>query len=342
LVPADKVAFKRIFSFLKYQSSELGFEKKKLVKLFNALNLKNVEYQGGVFDKIFSKCEEVDFEYYEDGLLVIERKFKKIQEDLKFLENFYQKLVAVFEYIYSKGAPLPPLLMAGQSHRPQPVIIVMSEAKEEEIYKLFKNLGSEAPHAKVIDDDFSVYFAAKYIAIVSSKFASEDCKWLVKLYIFFREYENQLHKYLNINRYLWDQVTGILRREYVHYKELPKLREELLNYREKNILFKNRLNQMNNYLTLRMQEAERMGIIEFLEKYKANRFLKIKSIHDYLLNLWQMTDDSLVSVTELVNTLYQENTQKEINTLQAIFMISVTASFLTLGAMPGAVLKFLI
>jgi hypothetical protein len=121
---------------------------------------------------------------------------------------------------------------------------------------------------------------------------------------------------------------------------LPKLREELLNYREKNILFKNRLNQMNNYLTLRMQEAERMGIIEFLEKYKANRFLKIKSIHDYLLNLWQMTDDSLVSVTELVNTLYQENTQKEINTLQAIFMISVTASFLTLGAMPGAVLKF--
>ena len=64
------------------------------------------------------------------------------------------------------------------------------------------------------------------------------------------------------------------------------------------------------------------------------------SIHNYITKLWQMTDESLSSAADLINSLYQENTQKELTTLQAIFLIGTTASFLTLGAMPGAMLKF--
>jgi hypothetical protein len=97
--PRTKLHLKEFFNFLKYQSSELGFEKQKLIKLFSSLAVKNVQYQGGIFDKISVQCQGVNFEYFEDGLLIIEKKFEKIEEDLKFLENFYQhKLVSVFTY----------------------------------------------------------------------------------------------------------------------------------------------------------------------------------------------------------------------------------------------------
>jgi hypothetical protein len=96
---------------------------------------------------------------------------------------------------------------------------------------------------------------------------------------------------------------------------------------------------MDNYISIRQVEAQNSGYLDFLSKYRANRFAKTMSIHKYIIKLWQMTDESLSSAAELVNSLYQENTQKELTTLQAIFLIGTTASFLTLGSMPGAMFE---
>jgi hypothetical protein len=281
---------------LKYQSSELELDKKKLIKLHAAIGLKKVEYQGGTFDRIISECAGINFEYLEDGLLVLEKKFQNFDNDLKFLNNFYdQKLVPIFSYLYSRGAPLPALALIAPIHRIRPTVIVAQEAKEKEINDLLLKIGNELPHAKVIEKNYQVYFAPKYILIVTKQSRSAECLNLIHHYIFFREYENQLHKYLNINRYLWDRVAEIFKRETVKYKELPELREKLLDYREKNTLIKNRLNQMDNYLAVRMNAVVSENLLDFLTNYKANRFLKIRGIHDYITKLWQMTDESLGS-----------------------------------------------
>ncbi len=339
--PRTKLHLREFFNFLKYQSSELNLDKEKIASLRGLLKIKKIEYQGGVFDRVSVDCEGCDFEYFEDGLLVLEKKSEKIGEDLSFLENFYQKkLVEIFNFIYSKGAPLPLLTMFAQVHRVRTTILAMSQADEDEINILLKSLGSELPHAKVVDKNYKIYFSPKYICIVSKKIKTDECLNLVRHYIFFREYEGQMHKFLNINRYLWDNVADILKKEVIRYKELPGLREKLLDYKEKNTLIKNRISQMDNYISARQIEAKNSGYLKFLGKYKADRFVKTAGIHKYIANLWQMTDESLGSAADLINSLYQENIQKELTTLQAIFLIGVTASFLTLGAMPGAMLKF--
>ncbi|MFA5128397.1 MAG: hypothetical protein WC445_00320 [Patescibacteria group bacterium] len=326
---------------MKYQRSELDLDKKKITTLHDSLKIKKANYAGGTFDQISVNCEGCDFEYFEDGLLVLEKKFKKIEEDLSFLENFYQKKLAeILTFIYSKGAPLPLLTMLAPVHRVRTTVIVMSQAKESEINNLLEGLGSSLPHAKVIDKNYQIYFSSQYICIVSKKIKTKECLNLIRHYIFFREYEAQMHKFLNINRYLWDNVADILKKEVIKYKELPNLRERLLDYKEKNTLIKNRIKQMDNYISARQIEAKDSGYLEFLNRYRADRFVKTMSIHNYIIKLWEMTDESLSSAADLINSLYQENTQKELTTLQAIFLIGTTASFLTLGAMPGAMLKF--
>lgn len=339
--PRTKLHLQEFFNFLKYQSSELKLDKKKIVALHNSLKINKIDYRGGNFDKISVNCEGCDFEYFEDGLLVLEKKFKKIEEDLPFLESFYQKKLAeILTFIYSKGAPLPLLTILVPVHRVRTTILTMSQAKENEINDLLKKLGSNLPHAKVTDKNYQIYFSPQYICIVSKKIKTNECLNLIRHYIFFREYEAQMHKFLNINRYLWDKVANILKKEVIKYKELPDLREKLLDCKEKNTLVKNRINQMDSFIAARKIEAENAGYLEFLKKYKADRFSKAMSIHNYIVRLWQITDESLGSAAELINSVYQENTQKELTTLQAIFLIGVTASFLTLGAMPGAILEF--
>jgi len=339
--PRTKLHLKEFFNFLKYQSSELDLDKKKIASLHSSLKIKKVDYIGGTLDQVLVDCEGCDFEYFEDGLLVLGKKFKKIEEDLSFLENFYQKKLAeILTFIYSKGAPLPLLTMLAPVHRVRTTVIVMSQAKEAEINNLLEGLGSILPHSKVIDKNYQIYFSPQYICIVSKKSNTNECLNLIRHYFFFREYEAQMHKFLNINRYLWDNVADILKKEVIRYKELPSLRERLLDYKEKNTLIKNRISQMDNYISARQLEAESSGYLEFLNRYRADRFMKTMSIHNYIIKLWEMTDESLSSAADLINSLYQENTQKELTTLQAIFLIGTTASFLTLGAMPGAMLKF--
>jgi hypothetical protein len=339
--PRTKLHLQEFFNFLKYQSSELDLDKKKISALHDNLKIKNINYHGGTFDKVSVGCEGCDFEYFEDGLLVLGKNFRRTEKDLDFLEDFYQKKLAeVFTFIYSKGAPLPLLTMLAPVHRVRTTIWAMSQAKESEVNNLLKSLGSNLPHAKVIDKNYQIYFSSKYICVVSKKIKTDECLNLIRHYIFFREYEGQMHKFLNINRYLWDNVADILKKEVIRYKELPNLRERILDYKEKNTLIKNRISQMDNYVSARQIEAKNVGYLGFLNKYKADRFVKTISIHNYIVKLWQMTDESLSSAADLINSLYQENTQKELTTLQAIFLIGTTASFLTLGAMPGAMLKF--
>ncbi|MBU1146260.1 hypothetical protein KKD80_01810 [Patescibacteria group bacterium] len=339
--PRTKLHLKEFFNFLKYESSELELDKKKIASLHDLLKIKKVDYTGGTFDQVSVLCEDCDFEYFGDGLLVLGKDFENIKKDLSFLENFYQKKLAeILSFIYSKGAPLPLLTMLAPIHRVRTTLIAMSQATEEEVNDLLKSLGSESPHAKVIDKNYQIYFSPQYICIVSKKVKTEECMNLIRHYIFFREYEAQMHKFLNINRYLWDNVADILKKEVIKYKELPRLREKLLDYKEKNTLIKNRINQMDDYISTRQIEATNSGYLGFLNKYKADRFAKTMGIHNYVFKLWQMTDESLSSAAELISSLYQENTQKELTTLQAIFLIGTTASFLTLGTMPGAVLKF--
>ncbi len=339
--PRTKLHLQEFFNFLKYQSSDLELDKNRISALHDLLKIKGVNYSGGTFDQVSVLCENCDFEYFEDGLLVLGKDFRNIKDDLSFLENFYQKkLTEALSFLYSRGAPLPLLTKFSPIRRVRTTLITMSEATEEEIGNLLKEIGGDLPHAKIIDKNYQIYFSYRYICIVSKKAKTDECINLVRHYIFFREYEAQMHKFLNLNRYLWDNVADILKKEVVKYKELPGLREKLLDYREKNTLIKNRINQMDDYIAVRQIEAKNAGYLDFLNKYGADRFAKTASIHNYVVKLWQMTDESLASATELINSLYQENTQKELTALQAIFLIGTTASFLTLGSMPGAMLKF--
>jgi len=343
LYPRTKLHLRELYNFLKFKEFEkgLGFEAPELNKLHRSLRLKKIEYSGGNFDKIFAEFKAAHLEYFEDGLLILCKNNPKTAKEISDLRRFYnKKLSPVLGLIYSKGMPVSLSFSLKLSIKKHVSIFVLSQATETEVKEIFAGLKSKTPHASVINNGCKVYFAPEYIVIVAADFNSENCRNLIEHYIYFREYESQLHQYLNLNRIIWGNVDKILKKESVDYRDLPQIKEELLGYKEINDIIETRLNQMNNYLELRLKNAEHLKIMDFLNKYKADRFLKIGSIHEYMKKLWQTTDRSLASAIDFFDSVYQENIQRGLKALQAIFLIAVTASFLTMGAMPGADLTF--
>jgi len=68
--------------------------------------------------------------------------------------------------------------------------------------------------------------------------------------------------------------------------------------------------------------------------YIEDELISLGAAHDYQADLWKMTEGYASSTQNLITLLYQENEQRELNTLQVIFIIGVISSLLTLGAMP--------
>lgn len=117
------------------------------------------------------------------------------------------------------------------------------------------------------------------------------------------------------------------------------MRDTLLDLRKDISFFRSRLDQMDIMIKSRQDYLAEFMEVGIVRTYISGRLTSLIATQSYLVDLWSMTGNYADTTMELVGLLYQENGQKELNTLQVIFMIGVLASFLTLGAMPGAMVR---
>jgi len=158
---------------------------------------------------------------------------------------------------------------------------------------------------------------------------------IIEFEIMLNDYESFMQKALDTHRTLWDEVNDIRSKERVFFKDLPKLRDTLMDVKKDISFIASRIKQMKTFISFRKSYSSKETMSQ-LKKRKILDFNALMDMGDYIQELIAMTENYVDTTLEMVQMIYQENEQKELNTLQIIFAIGVVASFLALGAMPGA------
>lgn len=322
-----------VYDFLAYGSSRLALSPERLQKSLKGLVLEKVSREVGNLEYVHATTKnDIEIRYYEDGLYVLSLKTTDIDKAQKtLLAYFHDIFEPALSYLFSLGAPTPKELARIRSTH-QTVIKLESknhtefepESKYGQVYNIV--------HSKKA----TVYKTPGYIFVVSD--ADEDyLRELIETQIFFREFKDQLEKYLNIHRTIWEEIDKIKEGGDINGKEVGIVRDKLDSYQKTISLINNRINQMGTYIDTRQVIAQSMQIEKEMVNLFQYKFETLKDTHIYVKELWNMTLDYLNSAIQMIIEIENKSTNVSIESLRTITMVGVISGvlgYMTAGAMP--------
>lgn len=325
-VQRTRLHLSEIFDFLESADSNLNFDKKHLKELHKGLHIKpdtlkmniaNMDFVG------FSNSDGVNCKIYEDGLVIINtdllnnKSLKNIEETAKNIKNFYiSKLSKAWEYLFSKGAPLPREL----SHFEIvfPYFIVLNNANNKEIKDTFAAFGEEK-YYDVATKDVQVYRGDKAYVINNLNCEINLIDKYIEEQIFMREYANLMHTYLNLHRHLWTEIDELRSLSKIKGSDVIKYKTILDKYSKTAILIEQRINQMPIYLSTRESLAKSDN--DFMEKFSpllSYKYRTLSANHDYIKGIWGITKNYLGQTQSALDTINSKITNNSINNLTII------------------------
>ncbi len=141
--------------------------------------------------------------------------------------------------------------------------------------------------------------------------------------IFFREFKDQLSRYLDIHRTVWEEIEQIKRKKYLRGDEIGVIRSRLDGYQKTINLISNRINQMGVYVATRKSIAQSVEIEEALAKLFQYKFEVLLNTLVYVTELWEMTENYLNSAIEVVSAAQAQSTNSSIDSLRTITTVGV-------------------
>lgn len=335
--PRTKLHLREIYNFLKYQYVEIVKDEKSLFQALKKLKVKDVRYEGGVFDRVIAGSGDIVMEYEEDGLLLLRTDSGKWPQDHLRLDAFYQgSITPILAGLFGRGAPTLELIRTGI--RVKPTIVVASQANKNEIAPFFAKV-NDAPHFAVKKNGLAVHFGDKVILIISNQPDSEAVHYLIRFYTFFREYEAYLYRFMLVDRRIWDRINAIREARAIKGQDLPQIRDNLIVYKRDVAAIKLRLSQMDDYIKERRRDMAQKNLAQLMEEFRAVRFEKMASIQEHVTELINTTEKYVDDAVNLLELLYQENQQRQISTLQVLFLIGAVANVIVLGTLPSSTVK---
>lgn len=325
---------RELFYFLETGKSKLDLEQKRLANFYKELNPKKVCWQErGVFDSVGAQFDKLQMTFFEDGLILFKKECEDLEKDTKVLREFYEKKFSpAVSYIYSLGAPLPKQL--AKVELIFPYIIVVSEAEEKEIKELFSEI-KDSLQSFVDTPEVSLYFGNE-VLILSLKERKEglQIEEIIKYFIFFREFANQLNGYLQAHRNIWEEIHQIRSRPVLRFKDFPNVRNSLMEIKQTISFVGARLAQMENFMAVRQVRAKEKGLEKMLRALSIYQFNTLLNSHHYMTSLWKMTQDYADSTFNLLSMFYQENVQREVDALKLITIISLVVAIFRMSFLP--------
>lgn len=315
-----------IWDFLKHGKSNLDFPKEKLDEARKALSIDKVSRESGPLEYIFAETDkEISYRIYEDGLIILERKFKSLKNDFEVIRDYYDnKLSKALFLIFSKGAPVPKELANIKTILPY--IISVTDATKEETEKIFKD-SSEDIYSMLATKNIEVYRSPGIILINNLK-DENLTREIIESQIFFREFKSQLHRYLAIHRILWEKIKAIKERGEIKGNDIDSLRNKLSVYQKTINLIGARIDQMPAYVKTRQKITDVVKIDNYLRPLFQFKFETLLDTHEYVKHLWGMTENYLTSAIEIFIELQAKSTKNTISSLQLITTIGVVAGIL--------------
>lgn len=188
-----------IYGFLEAGFSKLDLSKDKLAKYHTDLDLEEVSREVESLEFVKAKTASgIDIRYYEDGLYILQVASEDIDSSQRILSKYFEEIFEpAISYIFSLGAPTPKVLANIKTYHPT---VVSLKYKDPKSFKLEEKYGEV--YSQISSEEDTVYKTPGYIFVVTSG-NKKHLRHLIETQIFFREYKDQLEKYLNIHRVLW-------------------------------------------------------------------------------------------------------------------------------------------
>ncbi len=304
-----------LFDLFAYGKSQLNLSTEKLKELKQGLDLVSVERQYDFLEYIKGQTNSgIILKYYEDGLYILETETADVAAGKSLLENYYnQRLHPAVSYIFSLGAPTPKVLANIQTVHP--TLVVTSGKIEIEKYG--------QAYSVISSQGITVHKTPQYIIVVAPAGKREVAEGLVGMQIFFREFKDQLEKYLNIHRTIWEEISALRRQEYITGRQVSGLIAKFENYQYTINLISSRINQMTVYISTRSSIAQQLSIVEDLAVLFKYKFEGLTDTHKYIQELWNMTIRYLNDSLAIVRSIEAKTLNTSIQSLQIITSIGV-------------------
>jgi len=325
-----------VYGFFAKGTSNLNLSKEELKKLQLGLELISVTRESGYFEYVKAKTTSgIEIRYYEDGLYILEINTDNISVAQQLLEEYLEKkLSPAISYIFSLGAPTPKVLANIKTTHPV-VISIYNEVDKDFIPD--KSLFGEV-YNKISSNKITVYKTPQYILISTSQSPDESLRGLIEMQVFFREFKDQLEKYLYIHRTIWEEISEIKEAKIIKGKDVENIRGKLDGYQKTISLISNRINQMGSYVSTRSSIAKHLEIEKDLSSLFEYKFETLADTLSYIKEIWKMTTDYLSSaVGNLVEIKNQStsNNLKSLQTITSIGVISGVIGYLSAGKLPS-------
>ncbi|MBI2464625.1 hypothetical protein HYV64_00640 [Candidatus Shapirobacteria bacterium] len=308
-----------IYDLFALGHSGLKLDQATLTTLHQKLDFVTVTREWGELEYI--KCltsDGIEVRYYEDGLYVLIINSTHIVTGQKKLREYYDNSLApAISYIFSLGAPTPKVLANIRQEHPTVVSAYTTTPKT-----FFAKLKFGPVYSQITSPSLSVYKTPAHI-IILSKSSPEDVNKLIEMQIFFREFKDQLHRYLNLHREIWEEISDIKERGSVSGREVESLRARLDSYQKTINLIKSRLNQMGTYVRTRASIAKKLELEDQLASVFQYKFETLTNTHSYVQDIWKMTQDYVDTAIQVINEVKAHSTSNGINSLRLITTIGV-------------------
>ena len=314
-----------IANFFADGRSDLPLSSEKLIKLQEGLDLKRVSREAGYLEYVRAVSQEgIRIHYYEDGLYVLKLASNNIDEAKEKLENYYnEKFAPAIAYIFSLGAPTPKELANIKTVHPIAVGVVDKDPEGFEVEAKYGEV-----YSSITSSELTVKKTPGFIFLVAEPKYKNFTEGLVEMQIFFREFKDQLQKYLDIHRKLWEEISDIKERKQIKGKEVEKVRLQLDAYLKTINLISSRINQMGTYVHTRADIAKEMKLTEHLSSIFQYKFDVLTNTHSYIKEIWVMTGNYLSAAIAVIAEIKGQATNKSIQSLQLITTYGVVGGII--------------
>ena len=317
-----------IYDLFALGKSNLDLSKDKLSELQKSLSFKRVSRVQGYLEFVMAETNSgIIVKYYEDGLYVLEIPCDgNVEESQKTLEDYFSNVLSpAISYIFSLGAPTPKVLANIKTSHPTVITVVDDNPANFNVESKFGPIYSELFSQ---NKDVAVYKTPNYIFIVTKSGLEKMSGELVEMQIFFREFKDQLEKYLNIHRKIWEEISDIKERKKIRGNEVELIRSELDSYQKTISLISNRINQMGSYICTRSSISKGLEIEDHLRSLFQFKFEVLTDTLDYIKEIWKMTNDYLNSAIQMIIEVKNQGTSRGIQSLQLITSIGVLSGII--------------
>ena len=317
-----------IYDLFALGKSNLDLSKDKLSELQKSLSFKRVSRVQGYLEFVMAETNSgIIVKYYEDGLYVLEIPCDgNVGESQKTLEDYFSNVLSpAISYIFSLGAPTPKVLANIKTSHPTVITAVDDNPANFNVESKFGPVYSELFSQ---NKDVAVYKTPNYIFVVAKLGLEKMSGELVEMQIFFREFKDQLEKYLNIHRKIWEEISDIKERKKIRGNEVELIRSELDSYQKTISLISNRINQMGSYIRTRSSISKGLEIEDHLRLLFQFKFEVLTDTLDYIKEIWKMTNDYLNSAIQMIIEVKNQGTSRGIQSLQLITSIGVLSGII--------------